>query len=137
MGANVALVRAWVRALNERDEDRVVGLVSQDFQLVEPRALPGAGQVHGRDGLRRYAAGWSRNWSEWTFHEVEIFDASPTQVIFVADLELRGRNSGAHVQHRWVYLVTIRDGEITSQIGFDDRDDALEAARTENGDGTA
>jgi ketosteroid isomerase-like protein len=129
MGANVELVRAWVRALNERDTQRVLALVTPDFLMVEPQALPGATIVRGRDGLERYAAGWDRNWSDWEFCEVGIADASPTQVVFVADLRLRGRNSGIDVQHRWVYLFTVRDGRIAAQSGFDAKDDALREAR--------
>jgi ketosteroid isomerase-like protein len=129
MDANVELVRAWVRALNARDEEEVLALVTPDFELVEPRALPGATHVRGREGLQRYAAGWDRNWSDWEFCEVEIFAASATHVVFVADLKLRGRNSGIDVQHRWVYLFAVRDGQIASQVGFDKRDDAVRAAQ--------
>ena len=129
MSANLALVRAWVRALNDHDEVQVLALVTPDFEMVEPRALPGATTVRGREGLQRYAAGWSRNWSDWEFREVELFEASADQVVFIADLKLRGRNSGADVQHRWVYLFTIRDGKVVSQVGFDNKDDALRAAQ--------
>ena len=129
MSTNVELVRAWNRALNARDTEQVLALVTPDFEMVEPRALPGATTVRGRDGLERYSAGWDRNWSEWEFCEVEIEDVSPTQVIFVADLKLRGRGSGIDVQHRWIYLFAIRDGLIASQVGFDDKDDALRAVR--------
>lgn len=130
MGANVELVREWVRALNERDTEQVLALVTPDFEMAEPRALPGATTVRGHEGLERYATGWDRNWSDWRFCEVEIAEVSDSQVLFVADLKLRGRNSGADVQHRWVYLFELRGGLIARQRGFDDRDDALRTARS-------
>jgi ketosteroid isomerase-like protein len=130
VSANVQLTRAWIRAINEGDTERWLGLVTPDFELIESSTLPGAAQAYGPEGLRRYAAGWARNWSAWELREVEIVDVPPTRVVLAADLKLRGRHSGIDVERRWVYLLSVRDGKLASQIGFDDKDEALRVARS-------
>ena len=129
MSANVELARAWIRAINSHDIEQGVALVTPDFELVESSTLPGAAHATGPDGLRRYAAGWERNWSDWEMREVEIVDVPPSHVVLVADLELRGRHSGIDVGRRWIYLFTVRDGKIAGQRGYDDKDEAVRAAQ--------
>lgn len=128
MSANVEIVRAWMRALNDDDEAKARALITPDFELVESETLPGALRARGEEGLRRYAAGWRRTWSEWDWREVEVVDIPPMHVVLVADLELRGRQSGISVCRRWVYLFAFRGGRLAQQVGFDDKDAAIRAA---------
>lgn len=129
MSANTDLIRAWIAAINTHDPASAIALVTPDFELAESTTLPGAATASGPDGLRRYAEGWARNWSDWHMREVEIVDVPPSHVVLVADLALRGIRSGIEVERRWIYLMTLRDGKIASQAGFDDIDTAIAAAQ--------
>jgi ketosteroid isomerase-like protein len=129
ISANAEIVRAWIRAINGRDPEEPVALVTPDFELVESSTLPGAARAVGLEGLREYGAGWTRNWSEWEMREVELVEIPPTHVVLVADLSLRGRGSGIEVERRWVYLFQIRGDKLASQLGYDDKEEALRAGR--------
>ena len=128
MSANTDVVRAWIDAINSRDREAPIALVTPDFELVESTTLPGAATALGPEGLRRYGEGWARNWSDWQMREVEMIDLPPDHVVLVADLALRGIRSGIEVERRWIYLLRLRDGKVARQLGFDDKDAAVQAA---------
>lgn len=130
VSANLYLVREWISAMNAGDVEQALGLITSDFQLVESATLPGAAVASGPAGFRRYAEGWVRNWSAWELREVEMVEVPPVAVVLVADLRLRGRRSGIDVERRWVYLFSVREGKLASQIGFDEKDEALRSAQS-------
>jgi ketosteroid isomerase-like protein len=132
MSANVELVRAWHRAASLGRVDDMLGLTHPEFEMSEPRSLPGAARVEGREGLRSYAHGWARNWSQWEFHEEETIELPQDRVVFDATLRLRGLRSSIWVEHRWAYLVVIRDGLILRDEGFLTKEEALAAASSES-----
>ena len=124
---SVDVVRAWIRACNGNDPEQAIALCDPGFEMTESSALPGAATTSGVAGLRRYLAGWQRNWSEWEWQEQEIHDLPPDRVLVVALLRLRGLRSGIWVERRWTYLFTVRNGRLLGQDGFDDKAEALEA----------
>jgi hypothetical protein len=124
---NVELVRAWIRACNGTDPETAVALCDPAFEMTESSTLPGAVTTSGLEGLRRYFAGWRRNWSEWDWQEKEVHDIPPDKVLVMAVLRLRGLRSGIWVEHGWAYLFTVRDGKLLRQDGFDEKAQALEA----------
>ncbi|MFL5866410.1 MAG: nuclear transport factor 2 family protein [Thermoleophilaceae bacterium] len=124
---NVDLVRAWIAACNGDDTGIAIALCDPGFEMTESSELPGAATTAGVDGLRRYFAGWQRNWSEWDWQEEEILDLPPDMVLVMALLKLRGLRSGIWVERRWAYLFTVRDGKLLRQDGFDEKAQALEA----------
>jgi ketosteroid isomerase-like protein len=125
---SLELVRAWIRACNEGDSEAAIALCDPAFEMTEAAALPGAATTSGAEGLRRYFAGWARNWSEWDWREEEVQEIPPDRVLVMALLRLKGLRSGVWVEHRWAYLFTVRDGKLLRQDGFDERAQALEAA---------
>jgi ketosteroid isomerase-like protein len=126
---NVELVREWMRACNGADAEGAVALCDPAFEMTESPTLPGPASTSGLDALRRYFAGAQRHWSEWDWQEEEVRDIPPDKVFVIALLRLRGRRSGIWVEHRWAYLFTVRDGKLSRQDSFDDKAQALEAAR--------
>ena len=122
------MVRAWMRACNGNDAEAAIALCDASFEMTESSALPGAATTTGLAGVRRYFAGWTRNWSEWDWQEEELMDLPGDKVLVAANLKLKGLRSGIWVEHRWVYLFTLRDGKLLRQDGFDDKAQALEAA---------
>ena len=125
---NLDLVRAWIKACNTDEREAVTALCDPSFEMTESSALPGAASTAGMDQLRSYFDGWRRNWSEWDWQEEEMLDLPPDKVLLSANLRLKGLRSGIWVEHRWVYLFTVRDGKLLRQDGFDDKAQALEAA---------
>jgi ketosteroid isomerase-like protein len=128
---NVDVVRAWIATINagHSEPEPVIALVTPDFELVESSTLPGAARAQGIDELRRYFYGWLRNWTDWRLEEEEIVDVPPDKVILIATLHLRAAHTGIDLARRWVYLYTVRDGKLAKQVGFDDRETALRAAK--------
>ena len=126
---NVELVRAWMRACNADDTEAAVALCDPSFEMTESSTLPGAATTTGLDDLRRYLAGWKRNWSEWDWQEEEVSDIPPDKVLVMAHLRLKGLRSGIWVERRWAYLFTVRAGKLLRQDGFDEKAQALEAVR--------
>jgi ketosteroid isomerase-like protein len=124
---NVELVRAWIRACNRNDPESAVALCDPAFEMTESSTLPGAASISGLVGLKRYFAGWPRNWSEWDWQEEEVLEVPPDKVLVMALLRLRGLRSGIWVERRWAYLFTVRDGKLLRQDGFDEKAQALAA----------
>jgi ketosteroid isomerase-like protein len=125
--ANLELVRAWVRAFNEGDQEASVALCDADFELVESKTLPGAATVSGTEALVSYAHGWARNWSDQRWEVDELVDLPPDHVLLIARLWLRGLRSGIEVERRWAYLFTVRGERLLRQDGYDTKEQALEA----------
>jgi ketosteroid isomerase-like protein len=125
---NVEIVRAWMGACNADDTELALSLCDPSIVMIEPDTLPGAATTKGIDGVRRYFAGWQRNWSEWRWEE-EVEELPPDKVLVTAQLRLRGLRSGIWVEHCWAYVFTLRDGKLVRQQGFDGRDEALAAVQ--------
>jgi hypothetical protein len=127
VSANAELVRAWHRAaaigLDRLDD--LLALTHPEFEMTEARVLPGAVHVKGLEALRSYCYGWARNWSQWEWREEELVELPPDRVMFDATLRLRGLRSSIWVEHRWVYLLVIRDGLIARDDGFLTKEEAL------------
>ena len=118
MLSNVEVVRAWHEAATLGRIEDLLALTHPQFELTEANALPGATRVDGREGLRRYAYGWAKIWSEGEWIEHELIDIPPDRVVFDATLRLRGLRSSIWVEHRWAYLIVIRDGLMLRNHGF-------------------
>ena len=123
MGENAELVRAWHEAAYRGRIDELLARSHPDFEMTEPSALPGATRVQGLDALRRYCYGWARNWSETEFVEHELIEIPPDRVAVEYTVRLKGLRSAIWVEHRWAYLLEIRDGLIVRDDGFQTMDE--------------
>ena len=128
MSGNAELVRAWHRAAELGRVEEMVALTHPEFEMTEASALPGAVHVAGIEALRSYSYGWEKNWSQWEWREEELIELPPDRVVFVAMLRLRGLRSTIWVEHRWAYLMEIRDGLIVRDDGFLTVEEALASA---------
>jgi ketosteroid isomerase-like protein len=117
--------------LSRDDRDRAFAafaeLATPDFEYVEPPEWPGAGIHRGLDQYRQVLEGFFEALSQMTAEVEEIFDAEDRVVAFVR-WQARGTASGAELEMRPGQVFTLRDGRITRQEVYLDRDEALEAA---------
>jgi uncharacterized protein len=60
---NVETIRSLFRGVEERDLGAYLAACDRDVVVREPGSLPYGGEYHGREGVRRHAAGWMRTWS--------------------------------------------------------------------------
>jgi ketosteroid isomerase-like protein len=118
VAGNAELVRAWHEAAYLGRLDDLLALTHPDFEMTEPSALPGATHVKGREALRSYCYGWAKNWSGTEFVEHQLVEIPPDRVAVEYTLRLKGLRSSIWVEHRWAYLLEIRDGLIVRDDGF-------------------
>lgn len=84
--------------------------------------------VYRGQEVEEFLQAWADSWREWHFDLEEIRDAEQEQV-FAAIREWGiGAGSGASVDQRRYFAITIRDGKAVKVEMFSDRDGALDAA---------
>jgi len=118
VAGNADLVRAWHDAAYRACIEDLLALTHPEFEMTEPSALPGATHVKGREALRRYCYGWAKNWSETEFVEHDLVEIPPDRVAVEYTLRLKGLRSAIWVEHRWAYLIEIRDGLVVRDDGY-------------------
>jgi uncharacterized protein len=88
---------------------------------------PDGGVYRGRDGVIRAMRDGAEPWDSWQFEVEEIIDAGDGAVVVIQEAG-RGKESGAEIKQTTFHVCTLRDGKITRQRGFMDRNQALKAA---------
>ena len=91
---------------------------------------PGGGVYHGHDGVRELWTEAKRVFGGFKNIPERMFDAGDRVVAFIR-IEGVGAKSGVAVQARIAHVHTIRDGKVIRVESFEDRDEALRAARIE------
>jgi len=129
-GALRALTPRVVAALNNRDIEGFLELVSPDVEFVPLVARVEGGVYRGHDGVRRWL---EDTWAAMEGYEasIEVLDEIAGRVgVFRIELRLRGRGSGVEVE-AGAYQVTELDrgGRIWRWRFFDRLDAAEDLAR--------
>jgi ketosteroid isomerase-like protein len=125
---NVEIVRRGTDAYNRGDLDGILENWAPDAVVDWSRSRGfDVGVFRGHDAIRAH---WQRLFE--AFDEVRIELVDPIEVegdlLIVENLGyLRGRD-GIEVQTRSAWLITIRDGELTSFTLYQTKQEALEAA---------
>jgi ketosteroid isomerase-like protein len=99
--------------------------------LFDPRVVMNPtdeGPSSGLDAMRADYERWSSAFEEFKVTVEEIIDAGD-QVIVVAHHQGRGRKSGITVDTRFYEVYTVREGKVSRVDEFNERAEALEAAR--------
>jgi ketosteroid isomerase-like protein len=125
--ANEEVVRASFDAICRRDIDRLLELYTPD---VEFQPLTGtqveSGGYNGHAGVRAYFDEVGEIWDEMLPHADDVRTAGD-KVVVLGGCAVRGRGSGARSDSPMAWVITVRDGKVTSHRGYHTRDEALEA----------
>jgi ketosteroid isomerase-like protein len=126
--ARVALKGA--EALSNRDLEAMLEIAHPDIEFVTHPGFVGQEPVYrGHAGVRR----WLESLEPWEDFQVEVeelIDASEDTVVAVSRVTARGSGSGVGVEMRTYDVVTVLDGKILRRRHFENRQDALTAARS-------
>jgi ketosteroid isomerase-like protein len=124
---NVEIVRRSIDLFNARD-------MAAYFQLFHPEVTyrnredePDVRLYRGLEEYKGYVAGWLEMFEDLRLESRDFIDRGE-QVIAVAELQGRGRRTGAEVRGSYVFLLRLRDGVIVQGREYATTDEALEAA---------
>jgi ketosteroid isomerase-like protein len=125
---DVQLVREGFSAASSGDP-----IAAQDTLTARRVGYVGRDRMGGETGVSRHEVteflrSWADSWQEWHFDLEEVSDAAGDNV-FVAIHEWgTGVGSGASVDQRRYFAVTVRGGKAVRFRMFSNRHDAIEAA---------
>jgi ketosteroid isomerase-like protein len=126
---NVEIALQLIGALQRRDVDALVALVSQDVEWEDPVFWSEPARIYrGRAELREWFDRVLEPWESLQIEVEEFTEAADDRVFLGGLLTTRGKGSGAETQLRGWFVVWIANGKITRRQVFLDRDEALEAA---------
>jgi ketosteroid isomerase-like protein len=125
---NVEIVRRSFEAIADNDVDALLSLYDPAVRFLP---LTGtqveSGGYRGHQGVRDYFVEAGEIWDEMRPYAEQV-QTIGDQVVVVGGCAVRGRGSGAVTDSPLAWVVTVREGKITSHRGFRTADEALEAA---------
>ena len=126
---NSEIVLQLIEAVNRRDVDAFVALVSPDVEWEDSSFWSEPARIYrGRGELREWFNQIVEPWESLHFEVEEITEATHDRVFLGTLLTTRGKGSGVETQLRAWGAIWIANGKITRRHVFLDRDEALEAA---------
>jgi len=127
MGSQVDVVRQSFDAICTRDIDRLIDLYAPDVEFLP---LTGtrveSGGYSGHDGVRAYFDEVGEVWDEMRPHADDIRTVGE-KVVVLGGCLVRGRGSGAPSDTPMAWVITVKDGKVTSHRGYRTREEALDA----------
>ena len=126
-GENVEIVRAAIGAFNDGDFDRVFTYLAADLELDLSRAVGPISGVYTRGETRKVIDELAGTWDSFRIEPEEFIDAGE-QVVVPWTYHVSGRD-GIEVRARSTWAFTMRDGAVARVCLYQERADALEAAR--------
>ncbi len=124
---NVEIVRRALAVFNSGDTGPALDAVMDpEIEFVTSGVNAGQASYYGLAGVRDLQMRLREVFDEITI-EADDFRSTGDDVVVLGRLCVRGRNSGAAVESRRAWVVTVRAGKIVRQQTYDDRKEALEA----------
>ena len=127
------VLAAGYQAFNERDTERLLELMVDDFVWHEADEVPGRKVCHSATEFAAYVAGFDRLWDDFGF-EIEELRPGAGRNTIVARVHGRGRGKASPQQfeltihHVWRF----RGGRVARMDAFLTAGDAAEAAGLES-----
>jgi ketosteroid isomerase-like protein len=128
MADAVQQIRDSYEALNRRDIDGTMAVLTEDAKWVEHSDLPEAGSYEGRETIRNFLEGFLDSWDEFEQHIEEVHAEDECVLLFIR-LTASGKGSGINVESRYAHLWLMHQGRGVRVDAYYDRDSALAALR--------
>jgi ketosteroid isomerase-like protein len=130
---NVDLVRRGFEALRDGDVDGLMPLIHPEFEATTPPQLAAEPDTYrGHEGVRRYFESFY-DAMEWVSFDAEGLIPIGELVVVDAVLRTRGRTTGIETDQRIAMVWELRDGKAYRVSVYATVDEALEAARSDQG----
>jgi ketosteroid isomerase-like protein len=128
-GENTRIVREVIDAWNIEDVDSIRHLISDDIVWLEVGGMLEAEGTE-RQGWDEVGKGMESLADAFRSYEIELEEMFEVEDRVVAILreKARGRTSGAEVDTRFGYVITVSDGKLSRIEAYRDPDEALVAA---------
>jgi ketosteroid isomerase-like protein len=127
---DVGLVREAIKALNERDHERVLELLDPEVELATAKAVLEGTKYHGHEGFQRYLSEMEEDWAYFDYELEELTGLGDGLVLVAGRFRARGRDTGTEVESPGAWLCRARDGRIVG-VHFHGTADAARAAADE------
>lgn len=126
---NVEVVLRHAEALERRDIDALVALVSFDVEWEDAVFWSEPTHVYrGEAALRAWFQRVVEPWESIGIEIEEITESGDDRVLLGGVLTARGKASGVETQIRGWFVLWVTNAKITRRQAFRDRDQALQAA---------
>ena len=124
---NIEIARTGIDALNRGDIEALLALCDPGIELM-PSLVGGieGTSFHGREGYREWFEQQNETYDEVSF-ELHETRAVGDQVLILYTTRVRGAQSGIELESPGAAVLTIRDGLVTRQVGYQSQVEALEA----------
>ena len=117
-----------VEAFNARDDNAVIGLITEDFEFAPlMAAVIETTSYRGPEGIRRYRSDADAVWENIEVRVDSLRDLG-NQLIAFGELRGRGRGSGLETHAPLTWLVDFREGKLSAIRSYQTASEALEAA---------
>jgi ketosteroid isomerase-like protein len=123
---NVEVVSRWYELLNARDSDGCCGMLSADFELIEPSLLD-AGTYRGAAGLRKWLGRIDEAWSRRRWQAEEFIDAGEYVVVRVRFVATGAYSGLEQVSPLRFQTIRVSHGRIALATGYSSLEKALAA----------
>jgi ketosteroid isomerase-like protein len=122
---NVELVRRVYDALNRRDLDGFLSLMTDDVETGS-RLVAVEGGFHGHDGVRRW---WRSLLDNFPDLETEVIDVRDRGDLILGECRVRAHGAGSQtpVENQQWQVVRVREGKVSYWQTFLSEAEALEA----------
>jgi ketosteroid isomerase-like protein/GNAT superfamily N-acetyltransferase len=117
------------RALNERDNEALFGLLDPEVEVHEEFLAPEAAVYRGHDGVREWISRSTEAMSGFRWEPLRFMRLGDAVVVPVR-LTARGAGSGAEVTADLVHVGRVRDGRISLIAAYPDLQSAVAAVGT-------
>jgi ketosteroid isomerase-like protein len=125
---NIATVRRSFELICDVDLDSLLELYDPEIEFLPVTGTRvESGGYHGHQGVRDYFEEVAPIWETMKPYGTH-FQAIGNAVVVYGGCVVRGRGSGAETDAPMAWVVTLKDGKVTSHRGFRDGESALAAA---------
>jgi ketosteroid isomerase-like protein len=101
------------------------GALDPDFE-VHDHDLPDARVGFGRPGFEKWTQAWAEAWQSWDIENENYVDAGD-QVVVLTRVRGRGKGSGAQVEQRGGFVISLRGNKVIRLDYFASQAEALAA----------